>query len=151
MDTIRPVLLPLLHRITNLRMLLCLSILITGCAPVRLYSGPRLPEDQVAVISMPIAGAQVTKVDGQPLKLNSYKFEILPGAHSITIYYSISHVGHALFEGEDTLTFHAEAGHEYRVDASIVGDGKMAGWIRDGKFGKVVAGQDPWAEYRTAR
>lgn len=125
-----------------------LALLMTGCAPARLYSGPRLPKNQVAVISMPLAGAQITKIDGQPIKLSHYQFELLPGVHSVTVYDAISHVGHALAKGEDTLTFQAEAGHEYEAHASIIGDGKVVGWIRDTTLGKVVAGRDPWAEYR---
>lgn len=116
---------------------LLLLVFAVGCASAHTsVRQPRLNEEQIAIISMPLAGAQIKKIDGQPITFDRYSFRVLPGMHSVTIYYAISHLDHPLYEGEDTLEFLAEAGHEYAVNASFDNQGAMTSWIHDARLKK---------------
>jgi hypothetical protein len=126
----------------------CFVLLIGGCAAptVRTYEG-KLPLDKIAIIETTKSGlttAKVQKVDGERIRPDARKIEMLPGEHLLICYVErIYHmlVGWVIEDGTpQTLTIQAEAGHVYKVYGkwNSIDDTPM--WIVDEQTGAVVAG-----------
>jgi hypothetical protein len=93
---------------------LVLGALISSGCTTALYSGPRRPREQVAVIGA--SDTLITAIDGVPI--SGSKFEILPGPHSVSLRVSASRPGfmyttHIYSRGSLSVCFVAKAGREY--------------------------------------
>ncbi len=123
------------RRVTTRKVLFgLLAILIAGgygCATSRMYSGPGLTPDKIALVVSPL---RMMKVDGAVLPTfgSSSKIELLPGPHTVEVYYGYQkstpllfgvHRGvlpeYEYYEKSLSVSVAAEAGHEYRVRFSI--------------------------------
>jgi hypothetical protein len=96
----------------------------TGCTTV-LYSGPRRPREQVAMISA--SDTLITAVDGVPISQSLGKLELLPGPHSISMRVSAARTGfmhttHIYSNGSLTVCFVAKPGREYLTRPSTDDD-----------------------------
>jgi len=96
---------------------LIFAVMATGCAPLRMYPGNRLPPGQVAVVSSDVehywkGGArsvEIVSVDGE--KVRETAIEILPGVHRIEVEAKWSNG----WKDKSELTFSAMAGERYLV------------------------------------
>ena len=96
---------------------LIFAVMVTACAPLRMYPGNRLPSGQVAVISSDVehywkGGArsvEIVSVDGE--KARETAIEILPGVHRIEVEAKWSNG----WKDKTELTFSAMAGERYLV------------------------------------
>jgi len=96
---------------------LIFAVMVTACAPLRMYPGNRLPPGQVAVISSDVehywkGGArsvEIVSVDGE--KARETAIEILPGVHRIEVEAKWSNG----WKDKTELTFSAMAGERYLV------------------------------------
>jgi len=113
--------------------LLGLSLLAAGCGAMKMYPGPELPRDQVAVLE--IGDVTVYAFDGIPPG-GKNKLQILPGEHEIRFSHSKAGYG----EQPHTYSFAAEAGHAYLFDADYVVHRTMSWnpWIKDTASGMIV-------------
>jgi hypothetical protein len=111
----------------------CVFILLQGCAAptYRLYNGSPLPKEQIAVLKdTPGSWATfiyIVSVDGfvatdkrgseffGSIWTGSFRIELLPGTHTLTVRLSSESYGN----GITTVTFTAEAGKIYVVNYSI--------------------------------
>jgi len=103
-----------------------LAILILwGCGPgtYRMYSGPRLPRSQVALLRWDSV-INVIVVDGR-LVPRCNRIELFPGDHHVQVGYSSS----GFRSRQDRLAhFTAEAGHRYRISHSIDSSSEFMHW-----------------------
>lgn len=97
----------------------------------RLYVGPPLPADQVAVLSNASPKIYWESVNGARIPRN-HTVELLPGAHAVTISYEKES------RGTTTLTFDAEAGRSYELRAEVLKDGWRP-WVEDTSVGIPVS------------
>lgn len=96
---------------------LVFAVMATACAPLQMYSGNRLPPDQVALVSSHVesyrkGGArsvEIVSVDGE--KARETSIEILPGVHRIEVEAKWSNG----WKDKTELTFLAMAGERYLV------------------------------------
>ena len=103
-----------------------LAILILwGCGPgtYRMYSGPRLPKSQVALLRWDSA-INVIFVDGR-LVPRCNRIEMFPGEHNVQVGYSSSGVRS---RHDRLINFTAEAGHRYRISHSINSSSEFMHW-----------------------
>ena len=97
---------------------LIFAVMVTACAPLRMYPGNRLPPGQVAVISSDVehywkGGArsvEIVSVDGG--KVRETTIEILPGVHRIEVEAKWSNG----WKDKSELTFSAMAGERCKPD-----------------------------------
>jgi hypothetical protein len=113
--------------------LIGLGLLCVGCGAVKMYPGPELPRDQVAVLE--IQNVTVYTFDGMPPG-GKKKLQMLPGEHEMRF----SHSQSGYSEQLHTYTFTAEAGHAYLFDADYEFQRTMSWhpWIKDSANGKIV-------------
>jgi hypothetical protein len=127
------------NRISSIRRLwiplILAGLLAAGCGAVKMYPGPRLPKDQVAVIE--IGNVLLYSIDGNPVDTLG-KVEILPGVHDLRASHNAAGYGEDLI----TYTFTAEAGHRYIFDADYKFGRQFAWrpWVKDTADGKNVGG-----------
>jgi hypothetical protein len=109
------------------------GLLAAGCGAVKLYPGPRLPRDQVAVLE--IGNVILYSVDGKPVDTTG-KVEILPGVHDLRGNHNAPDYGETLM----TYTFTAEAGHRYVFDADYHFGRHFSWrpWVKDTETGEIV-------------
>jgi hypothetical protein len=96
--------------------ILLLPVVIVGCATtLKLYEGPKLPQDKIAIIQLGPNVCAVT-VDGVDTKYSEADLFLLPGNHTIEIFY-IS----ADYRSEDSqiISFKAEAGKQYYIESGF--------------------------------
>lgn len=128
-----------------------LVTLLIGCGTMKAYEGDQLPADQTAKI-LPYDGGglgglagrtgdfipkslvtSISRVDGKSAAFNS-NVEVLPGWHSVKFSF-LNYSGIPVF---DTISFCAEAGHEYFVCRR----GQKI-WVEDADTREVVTGSRP--------
>jgi len=115
-----------MKRVIWLLWLTGLALILAGCisARHRLYEGPALPRDEVAIVkgSYPV---RLYGVDGRkrPGSLREYgsilgdfRIELLPGTHTFTVGYS-GPEGFSLLNV--TLELELEAGATYKITADV--------------------------------
>jgi hypothetical protein len=146
------------------------SLFLSGCAQniVQMYSGSRLPENQVAMIEttgslrtvIPKAAAVVVKrIDGKETGVEKTAImppiEVLPGTHSLDLRLSrslgttdtggVASSGYKEYTVDKTLDLVAQAGHKYRIYGVLDTEQTFPWfvWIEDLKDGKVVSGTKP--------
>ena len=96
---------------------LIFAVIATGCAPLRMYPGNRLPPGQVAVVSSDVGhywkggarSVEIVSVDGE--KVRETAIEILPGVHRVEVEAKWSNG----WKDKSELTFSAMAGERYLV------------------------------------
>ncbi len=122
------------------------ALVATGCAR-RLYDGPELPADRVAVVEL--GDVSIRNVDDRFdffIPFGVQELEVKPGPHQILFVFErqassigVRDIPYRLGEGVCTLEFVAEAGKRYRLDAEALDDdsnsrdwyGEWRGWISD--------------------
>lgn len=119
------------------------ALLISGCAAnARLYSGPELPRDQIAVIEakpmiheFTASGALFGSVDGAHVSGTVLRINVLPGTHTVDVQCSFRIKPTLLGTDFDPLTVttrhsivrqmrvplpvQVEAGHTYQLDVEF--------------------------------
>jgi hypothetical protein len=69
----------------RLFIILPVTLLCAGCAADRLYTGPKLPREQLALIAVDASGGPYFEVDGMRLTSKSADVvEVRPGKHTIS-------------------------------------------------------------------
>lgn len=130
------------------------ACVLGGCAtaPIKLYSGPALPEQQIATLraDIPIV---IKAVDGEAVGrgVSDVAVQLLPGKHEVQFGYSheicfyVDRAGgrecKRFYSGNVSLAFDAIAGHQYKIAVAS----SMTGWqpyIVDQATGQVVAASD---------
>ncbi|HEY4485798.1 MAG TPA: hypothetical protein VI702_05720 [Nitrospiria bacterium] len=110
-------------------------MLIQGCGPIRMYSGPARPPEQVAILE--IGNVKLFSLDSLPVgKDGHWKLEILPGEHDLRASHNMSGFGEEVF----TYTFSAEPGHRYLfdMDYKTVRTLYYRPWVKDLTTGNIV-------------
>jgi len=100
-------------------------LILWGCGSgtYRMYSGPRLPKSQVALLEWDSV-INVILIDGKLVPRCS-SIELFPGDHNVQIGYS----GSGFRSRQDRLiNFAAEGGHRYRIRQSIVSNSGLTYW-----------------------
>ena len=117
---------------------LCLVItfLCVACGAPRHYAGEKLPDEQLATITLQTKQLEIQKIDGEEAKrpsptknflvgggyvgmaraLGTVRTQILPGKHQVLIAYRLNN---CIQGGTGLVTFTAEAGHGYEVGCVI--------------------------------
>lgn len=112
---------------------------LPGCGPMQTYDGPRLPNDQIAILTPNSLSAQigfeVLSVDGRPFKTQDSDLALMPGECVIALELTPNPV-HTLDTSpleaardeyfdrvgaqRVTIAFDAEAGHRYFLQGSML-------------------------------
>jgi hypothetical protein len=108
---------------TNLRPgTFVIVVLLVGCATERAYEGPRLAEDERAVVRAdPVVNAglpvqlRLRKVDGRDVGVSASKVELPPGPHQILVDCLVAESGSVR---RFTIDAELAAGGRYRVVAN---------------------------------
>jgi hypothetical protein len=101
---------------TNVLALL-FALLLTGCVTTaNMYEGPELPRNKIAVVTMGMSLGVLT-VDGVKGQ-GTMTLKVLPGKHTITLFYGD---GSRKSTASQTVTFIAEAGRSYHINANVTG------------------------------
>ncbi len=117
------------------------------------YEGNTKPYEEIAVINDSFTGsmrwdrASISAVDDETWKLSRWSMreqvEVLPGEHSVAIYcwHGFGPGSNVGLQGRlGSVTFNAEAGHDYQVFCSV-SNGRYVRWIEDLTTGEI-AGED---------
>lgn len=108
------------------------------------FKDPPQSPDEIAVIEWSnwSGGVRVKSLDGELPSFDS-SAEVLPGEHIVNITHSPNF---GLTTYSATLTFEAEPGRVYKIDAecgTLVQCRPFWAWIEDAEEGKIVAGRKP--------
>jgi hypothetical protein len=156
-----------MERMRFLLVMMLALALTSGCAaPVQVYPGEKLPRDQVARIerstfcnyhdfpASAVISLYVDTVNGEAAPKGSV-LEVLPGQQTLGVDVSIltrALSAPSLYSkppfrlSPSTLTFRAEAGHEYKIKTQVLLEptqNRIAWWAEDAESGSVVAGEKP--------
>ncbi len=101
-------------------LLSAIGILLAGCnisGPA--YSGPRLPREQVALVTSDDT-LEIAKIDGTRYFRRPVRdVEVLPGEHAfIVVYFGVYYAGRT-HSHESPVHFNARAGRSYRISADF--------------------------------
>ncbi len=131
--------------------LLVIAFPVCGLAAYKAYSGPKLPKDQVAIVTpktsfwssiSPVIGG----VDGQKVSMRLTwrgSVAVKPGKHTLAVRLESCPDGSCrAVTPHKAVSFEAEAGHTYILHGQQGIDGSVF-WIVDKKTKEVVAGQKP--------
>ena len=139
-----------------------------GCTSTKQYAGPDRPPEQLAVLVIGKGSpASIKQFDGKSRGLGMpHRFEFLPGTHVLGVIF-IGHskskiiptqlpfmyplqtrwyAGGPLYYDEDpiTLSFQAEAGHQYELMAGAdYSLDRWTAWIVDSSTGKLFPPDSP--------
>jgi hypothetical protein len=112
---------------TRFAALLSVIALLWGCTGhQRLYGGPTLPPDKVAVIKGSIgvlpgsSSLSIMSVDGKPLSPYADRIEVLPGPHTLGVQYRLQLGGGLVAKGE--IGVDALPGKTYELQSKRDGD-----------------------------
>jgi hypothetical protein len=115
-----------------------LLALVLSCASEKLYSGPTLPDDQIATLEV-TTPMWLVSVDGQHVSSfslhDTVRVKILPGSHKVEVSYKsldtrtgVDQYGHILSAREATwskanvpITFTARPGYRYVAHPGRIG------------------------------
>jgi hypothetical protein len=123
----------------------------TSCTTSKLYKGPDLPEDEIAVIRTSatdyygvfIRGTYFTAVDGVATDIFTNQVHVLPGSHSFNVKETTA-AGCSARTEYGVIGFEAEAGHEYEIlMGGANGSQGVFIWVEDLDTGEIVAGSKP--------
>lgn len=128
------------------------AVLAISCAPpgiYKLYEGPKLPSEKIAVLKNSPAGRYIyiELVDGIPPPTTqgntvygsyldgSFRIELLPGKHTLSVkYYCSSRVYTTYSIHNQEITFYAEAGKVYTVKGGVVLFHEWEAWVEEIKW-----------------
>src|SRR5262245_56016943 len=132
---------PLVHlffkRFQNILLLLCAALAVS-CAHEKMYSGPTLPDDQLATLEA-TTPTWLVSVDGHHISSfglhDTVHLKILPGTHNVEVAYTSMTMGMAVDKygnvgrvREETwskknypITFTAKAGYRYVAHPGRIG------------------------------
>jgi hypothetical protein len=120
-----------------------LLLFVTGCAAARIYEGPPRDPSEVAVVhddrrlyGFVNRNVHTVSIDGEEHRRFGSKIELLPGDHTLGILFADVIFG--LARWAKTLCFvkfHAEAGHEYKIDSEIGRGDTWWIWLVDQQTG----------------
>jgi hypothetical protein len=129
-------------------------VLASGCAgpvgPLKLYDGPVLGDDKVALLDWQTGGGRVLRIDDRPVEEHARQVTVLPGRH--TIQYLGTYGGSVLRGpavrrvGPLIARLELQAGRVYLVKAKRQGDWSSPSlylWIEDAATGEVLHGGKP--------
>ncbi len=131
-------------------LLLVVAFTVSGCATKKVYPGPELPREKVAIITHKFfnwgPNIRIAQVDGEQegfFKGIKYYFAVKPGKHRVEVYLrSCIIIGGTspITVCRDTppsiLSFEAEANHKYIVHGESFSNPKY--WIEDEQTRQVV-------------
>ena len=119
-------------------------LLFSACGPMKAYEGEARPAEEIAVLQWSnwTGGVRVKSLNGE-LPGQASSAQILPGENIVNFIHSPNF---GLTTYSMTLTFDAEAGRRYKIDADC--DGTVTckpfwAWIEDAGDGSLVAGRRP--------
>ena len=125
--------------------------LCAGCAH-QSYEGDTKSTEETAVINDSYTGsmrsdrAQILAVDGDSFGgARPEQVDVLPGEHSVSIYCwhgFFARDRHGLQGRVGSVSFDAQAGHEYQVFCST-SNGRYVRWITDLATDEIVGGKKP--------
>jgi len=94
------------------------------------YSGPVLPAGETALIKAGF-NADILRCDDVRLSPSQLNITVLPGKHTVEISFRRQWVGDKLLHSDVTgsITFAAEAGHTYSVNANLLPIKEWAGLV----------------------
>jgi hypothetical protein len=96
--------------------LLLMAVFVSCANTVRLYEGPKLPQQEIITVTMDGALGIKTVDDVRPKGLmRTMKLEMLPGLHTMTLFYAD---GSASSVSNQSVIFTAEAGKSYHISAN---------------------------------
>ena len=137
-----------MHR-NYLTVFLIVVLMAFSCATSKMYDGPELPREKVAVLKGSTGGifgnaAGIATVDGRSTGFNDMQVTVLPGKRTldIEVIYCEGYPVQVCHEVPSVLSFEAEAGHTYIAKGKIV-SGVANVWLEDAETGEVVAGYEP--------
>lgn len=103
---------------------LVLFSLLSACGPKKKYIGPYLPDEEIAIIKpgdKTFTHVNILSVDKNILYTNELSVAVHPGTHTLFIEAVLDYpfLDSDLYFNQ-YLTFHAEAGREYTINATIL-------------------------------
>lgn len=110
-----------------------LFLLLGSCAgAMQRYSGPLLPADRTAIIKTGFYASMERCDDVRPGPFQSSGIAVLPGKHTVEVAFRRQVLGNRVLYSEVTglVTFVAEAGHTYSVNANLVAESAFLGLIK---------------------
>lgn len=123
--------------------MLMLSFLLTACGPQKKYIGPYLPDEEIAIIKpgdKTFTHVKILSVDKYIVYPNELSVAVHPGTHTLFIEAVLDYpfLDSDLYF-DQYLTFHAEAGREYTINATILPIEKQGfSWISDDRDSKKM-------------
>lgn len=104
------------------------TLLLAACSsqPIKLYSGPERPAEQLAVVKLPVE-LELLSINGKPvdapfalLGMGDRQLQLLPGRYQLLVFYEniweTSGDSHTTIQSKPvTLTMTLETGHTYQV------------------------------------
>jgi hypothetical protein len=125
-----------------------LLLFLPGCATQQAYSGPELPDNEIAIIEEGYMGAfeprvVITEIDDIKRDRTAAYMSVKPGAHRLELNL-VSCTGYPVIIctnlASKTLVLDAEAGQAYVVRGKFAAQ-KPVFWIEEEKSNRVVSGQ----------
>ena len=117
-----------------------LSIVVTACGPEKKYTGPYLPDSEIAIIKpgdKMFTHVNILSVDKYRLTTDESSISVLPGTHTLFLEVVLDYpfLDKYLYFNQ-YLTFYAEAGDIYTLHASILP-------MKDKGFAWITSDRDP--------
>ncbi len=138
-----------MHRNYLIGLLLTVVLIVSSCTTKKMYEGPQLPSDKVAIIKSGSGGifgptVKIVYVDERSPGFNDIQLAVLPGKHTLEIAV-IRGFEFTWIQSAGVLYFEAEAGHTYivKVEKFFLYGSPIAAWLEDAETGEVVAGRKP--------
>ena len=123
------------HSIYFITLALLLAYFV-GCASVKQYSGPDLPNDKVARI-IGVEGIEIFGIDGEKYFIGPREIRILPGEHTLLVRYYEYGKGRGR---PILLKLNTEAGHVYQIKKEIhLSRTRWKAWIIDKETNEIVS------------
>ncbi|HEX2965779.1 MAG TPA: hypothetical protein VHO84_08335 [Syntrophorhabdaceae bacterium] len=96
------------------------GLMLLSCTTVKMYSGPDLPADQVAIIESSDLSVNIESCDGIPTRYS--RLAVLPGEHAVEMSIRESPQGSWTYWSinNSTFSFIAQAGHTYAVGWKVL-------------------------------
>ncbi len=122
-------------------LMIMLTVLCTACGPKKLYVGPYLPDEEIAIIkpddAKTFTHVNIRAIDQYDINDRGVSFAVHPGEHTVffEVVLDYPYLDQYLFFSQD-MTFNAEAGHIYTLHASILP-------MRNEGFAWISSDQEP--------
>ena len=127
-----------MQKLKSIHVLIFIFLLayFVGCASVKQYSGPELPNDKVARI-IGEEGIEILGIDGEKHFTLPREILILPGEHTLLVRYYKYGNG----RGEPIMIkLNTEAGHVYQIKKEVhLSRTRWNAWIIDKETNEIVS------------